>query len=256
MVDDATTLSDRVLRLTRVTHQPLASRVVNLISAADLARRVVQVITPVDYAQHDLAREAARRIYEQAAVHAALLAKQKKKMTEAAVLLLLLMAGEDAYERTLEIMGNPATLPAATLKAQGAAFAEARQSVLKEFAAKVADTVAKAQADAAERGLDVADSVRATRSAVREASKVMAATESQITYGTVQLDRLARAGFKTVAWVDMDDDKVRPTHRECSEQGPVKIGQPFVNGLRYPGDPAGPASEVCNCRCYLIGVSR
>jgi uncharacterized protein with gpF-like domain len=32
-------------------------------------------------------------------------------------------------------------------------------------------------------------------------------------------------------------------------------GEPFSNGLRYPGDPAGAAANVINCRCVVIPVT-
>jgi hypothetical protein len=37
-------------------------------------------------------------------------------------------------------------------------------------------------------------------------------------------------------------------------EGDIEVGTKFVNGLRFPGDPAGGPEEVCNCRCSLIPV--
>lgn len=31
----------------------------------------------------------------------------------------------------------------------------------------------------------------------------------------------------------------------------VRIGDPFPNGMRYPGDPVGDASQVANCQCSV-----
>ena len=54
----------------------------------------------------------------------------------------------------------------------------------------------------------------------------------------------------------MGDERLRDSHYLCEAQGAIPVDQPFQNGLRYPGDPDGDASEVVNCRCRLVGVTR
>lgn len=52
-------------------------------------------------------------------------------------------------------------------------------------------------------------------------------------------------------WITAQDDRVRDTH--ISNDGvSVEIGEKFPNGLEYPRDPSGDASEVINCRCTSI----
>lgn len=58
----------------------------------------------------------------------------------------------------------------------------------------------------------------------------------------------------TKQWLSAEDDRVRPTHEEADGQV-VPLNAPFDVGgvaLDYPGDPAGPDDEVCNCRCTVI----
>ena len=52
-------------------------------------------------------------------------------------------------------------------------------------------------------------------------------------------------------WITCDDNRVRTTHIELDEQI-TRVGDKFSNGLQYPGDHQGKASEVINCRCTLI----
>lgn len=55
-------------------------------------------------------------------------------------------------------------------------------------------------------------------------------------------------------WYATLDSRVRPDHREAHRQV-VAIAADFDVGgfaMSYPGDPDGPASEVCNCRCTLL----
>lgn len=55
-------------------------------------------------------------------------------------------------------------------------------------------------------------------------------------------------------WYATLDSRVRPDHREAHKQV-VAIADDFDVGgfaLSFPGDPDGPASEVCNCRCTLL----
>lgn len=54
-------------------------------------------------------------------------------------------------------------------------------------------------------------------------------------------------------WVATNDTRVRDTH-EAADRQRVPLNQPFSVGntfLMFPGDPAGLADEVCNCRCSL-----
>lgn len=56
-------------------------------------------------------------------------------------------------------------------------------------------------------------------------------------------------------WIATLDGRTRHEHRMLDQQS-VKVGKPFRIGgytLRYPGDPAGPAWLVYNCRCTVIG---
>lgn len=53
-------------------------------------------------------------------------------------------------------------------------------------------------------------------------------------------------------WITTADSRTRESHRLMIRSKPVpKDGHFIVNGkhMKFPGDPAGGASEVCNCRC-------
>lgn len=53
-------------------------------------------------------------------------------------------------------------------------------------------------------------------------------------------------------WIAIEDNRTRPTHSHKGVDGETKnLDKPFSNGLLYPGDPAGSAKEVINCRCTL-----
>lgn len=52
-------------------------------------------------------------------------------------------------------------------------------------------------------------------------------------------------------WVTAKDDRVRDSHQDLEGES-VKSDDSFSNGLFYPRDPGGEASEVINCRCDVI----
>lgn len=55
-------------------------------------------------------------------------------------------------------------------------------------------------------------------------------------------------------WVDTLDDHTRDTHKKVGGQNPIKSEEKFTVGnykMDKPGDPAGGAEEVCNCRCIV-----
>lgn len=56
-------------------------------------------------------------------------------------------------------------------------------------------------------------------------------------------------------WDSTLDGLTRPSHREVD--GEIReLDEAFSNGLQFPGDPSGPAAEVCNCRCALLQRAR
>ena len=54
-------------------------------------------------------------------------------------------------------------------------------------------------------------------------------------------------------WLAALDPRTRGSHRHLDGET-VELDKEFSNGLKYPGDPDGPASEVYNCRCTLVPV--
>lgn len=55
-------------------------------------------------------------------------------------------------------------------------------------------------------------------------------------------------------WLTVRDGRVRSSHMACEAQGEVPLDGFFVNGLRFPGDPNGSASELYGCRCCQAPV--
>jgi hypothetical protein len=53
-------------------------------------------------------------------------------------------------------------------------------------------------------------------------------------------------------WVATIDGRVRSEHASMNSEPPIPLDQNYSNGLRFPGDPNGPASEIINCRCTEV----
>lgn len=56
-------------------------------------------------------------------------------------------------------------------------------------------------------------------------------------------------------WISFIDDKTRQSHIDLNREK-VDMNEQFSNGLEVPGDPAGEAEDVINCRCTVGYVSK
>lgn len=54
-------------------------------------------------------------------------------------------------------------------------------------------------------------------------------------------------------WLATLDDRTRDSHARL-DGDTIPVDAIFSNGLKYPGDPSGAASEVYNCRCTMKSV--
>lgn len=89
-------------------------------------------------------------------------------------------------------------------------------------------------------------------SAIRTARTALTGAEN-----AGRLDGLGKARDRGIdvqkEWVATMDGRTRHSHRVVDGET-VDQDKKFSNGLRYPGDPAGPGREVYNCRCTMIGA--
>lgn len=89
-------------------------------------------------------------------------------------------------------------------------------------------------------------------SAIRTARTALTGAEN-----AGRLDGLGKARDRGIdvqkEWVATMDGRTRHSHRMVDGEI-VDQDKKFSNGLRYPGDPAGPGREVYNCRCTMIGA--
>ncbi len=76
-----------------------------------------------------------------------------------------------------------------------------------------------------------------------------ARTEVAAASGYGQRQAALQSGFvKTHTWLTSRDDRVRDSH--AALEGQMRpLNEKFSNGLLYPGDTAGEASDVVQCRC-------
>lgn len=251
-VDIAGSLAHRITRLIPVASTSDVSDRVAVI----MARHREKVTEKELLKRHDRARDRAATTIQGAVNQFVDEARERKKRDESEMvqmfLLLMLDAEADAYFDNLPLLARDAdsapVKPFTNMQRLKEAedFAQGRQELLKEFPKTVLERLATAGEDAATVGRDIK----------RGAGKVVAETEAQAFYGAAELRVLQRAGYKTVKWITMDDERVRQSHRDCEAEGPIPIGRPFSNGCQYPGDPEGGVAECANCRCWLIGHSK
>lgn len=132
-----------------------------------------------------------------------------------------------------------------------------------ELVTDIADTTRKAVSNAIARGLaddlavpEIARLVSQAGAFGPARAKLIAQTEStRAAEGAPvkALQALASAtGRRFVKrWSGELDDRERDAH--IAIEGETRpIDEPFSNGLQFPGDPDGDASETVNCRCALI----
>lgn len=84
-------------------------------------------------------------------------------------------------------------------------------------------------------------------------ARTIARTEVGSAYSTGRFEQMREAGVKKKRWLSSQDADVRASHRAMNGQT-ADINGVFSNGLEYPKEPGGPASEVINCRCEAVAV--
>ena len=82
---------------------------------------------------------------------------------------------------------------------------------------------------------------------------LIARTETVSTVNTGAFETYKGAKLEQKEWLATSDTRTRETHASINREV-VDINKPFSNGLMYPGDSSGSASEVCNCRCTILPV--
>lgn len=84
-------------------------------------------------------------------------------------------------------------------------------------------------------------------------AKTIARTEIASASGYGQQQAFVLSGATHKKWVSSRDLHVRDSHSHIEGQK-VEVDATFSNGCKFPGDPAGGAKEVVNCRCTMIAV--
>ena len=132
-----------------------------------------------------------------------------------------------------------------------------RQNLLSnrgdEIWTKVRDRVIKG-IEEGESIPEISDRVREAADVSEEAATVIARTEVHSAHEAGTNAQAEAFGTGTKEWLATNDTRTRPTHRDADGQR-VPLGERFQVGsanLRYPGDVAGAANEVINCRCTTL----
>lgn len=93
-----------------------------------------------------------------------------------------------------------------------------------------------------------------TRATVIARTEVISAYNGAVYHGAMDLPGNIVGGME---WIATSDGRTRPSHREADGQI-VAAGELFQVGgenLRYPGDPAGSARNIIQCRCTTAVVT-
>ena len=87
-------------------------------------------------------------------------------------------------------------------------------------------------------------------------ARLIARTETVNAANAGSMANLKAAGATKKIWISARDNRTRDHHRDVN-QTVIGIDEAFKVGdsyMQHPGDKAGTAEEVCNCRCAVAGV--
>lgn len=107
-----------------------------------------------------------------------------------------------------------------------------------------------------ETSQQLTDRIRDVFQVRRHEAERIARTEVSRSYNFTTNEAWKQSGLvESTSWLTAHDDAVRSSHAaiDGQERG---LGEPFDNGLLYPGDPDGDADEVINCRCTALPLTR
>lgn len=172
------------------------------------------------------------------------------------------------YQKQIDIVFNKTARE--TLTAVQETDAEGRAATLKARGLKSfknidqtsTDEIMKIVQDGIENNLSVDEIQRNILEEFSDLGKSRAGTIARtetltaVSIGSASMMKLAAKAIPDLqkAWVTAQDDNVRGTHRGVN--GEIrKHDEPFSNGLMYPQDPDGEASETINCRCSLVTLA-
>jgi SPP1 gp7 family putative phage head morphogenesis protein len=86
-------------------------------------------------------------------------------------------------------------------------------------------------------------------------AKRIAQTEVNSAQNFGKFARMSDARVSFGQWITAQDERVRDTedaNHVILHGQIVRMGQPFSNGLKFPGDKDGPIAEWINCRCTIV----
>lgn len=104
-------------------------------------------------------------------------------------------------------------------------------------------------------GMGIDETIRMLRDSpiTKHRAKMIVRTESIRAMNYAQLVAADKSRFEMEKqWIAIEDKRTRATHGHAGVDGQRRdLWELFSNGLQCPGDPAGAAADVINCRCTL-----
>lgn len=164
-------------------------------------------------------------------------------------------AVEAAMEQSFEEVGNFSDVDPSDERVLE--IVKKRKALLSETPGKLRSRVTRSITEGLEAGEGVdqiAKRIKQDFSAFTSSKALtVARTEVAGAANEARFEVFREEGVVKHAWVTAHDEAVRDSHAAQDGQV-VKVGEEFDNGLLYPGDPNGDASETINCRCIVVAA--
>lgn len=148
------------------------------------------------------------------------------------------------FDRSKDAAADYAVRVAAALDPRARIDPDLLDAWIDEYAANAASDINQSTQDA----VDAADEPLTVFAALPAATYATGLVTSTSNFGAQ--DGAKAGGATSKGWMTTSA-KPRPDHAAMSGAS-VPMDSRFSNGMRWPGDPAGGAEQVANCKCALF----